>query len=94
MTEVLGYPRFAAQGGDWGASVAARLGVAHPEKLLGIHVIGEQASELIHLGLAAMLMDAGWDLLNQVCFNYPTLGEAYKYAAYDGLQALQQRSRA
>jgi pimeloyl-ACP methyl ester carboxylesterase len=38
MTEVLGYPRFAAQGGDWGASVAARLGVAHPEKLLGIHV--------------------------------------------------------
>ncbi len=41
-------------------------------KLLGIHVIGEQASELIHVGLAALLMDAGWDLFNRICFNYPT----------------------
>ena len=38
MTDVLGFPRFAAQGGDWGAFVSARLGVAHPEKLVGIHV--------------------------------------------------------
>ena len=38
MTGVLGYPRFAAQGGDWGAFVASRLGYAHAEKLLGIHL--------------------------------------------------------
>lgn len=38
MTEVLGHRRFAAQGGDWGASIAPRLAIAHAEKLLGIHV--------------------------------------------------------
>jgi microsomal epoxide hydrolase len=38
MTEVLGYRRFAAQGGDWGGFVASYLGVFHPQKLLGIHL--------------------------------------------------------
>jgi len=38
MTEVLGYRRFAAQGGDWGGFVTSRLGVAYPERLAGIHV--------------------------------------------------------
>ena len=38
MVERLGYPRFAVQGGDWGAITAARFGYAHPEKLIGIHV--------------------------------------------------------
>ena len=38
MTQVLGYSRFAAQGGDWGAFVTSRLGHAHAEKLFGIHV--------------------------------------------------------
>lgn len=38
MTGVLGYPRFAVQGGDWGAFIASRLGYAHPEKLIGIHL--------------------------------------------------------
>ena len=38
MTEVLGYRRFAAQGGDWGAHIATSLGVRHPDKLLGIHL--------------------------------------------------------
>jgi len=56
-------------------------------KLLGIHAIGEQASELIHVGLAAMLMDAGWDLFNRICFNYPTLGVMYQRAAYDAAAA-------
>jgi len=56
-------------------------------KLLGIHVIGEQASELIHVGLAALLMDAGWDLFNRICFNYPTLGVMYQRAAYDAAAA-------
>ena len=38
MTDVLGYPRFATQGGDWGASVAARVGFAHPDKTIGVHL--------------------------------------------------------
>ena len=38
MTDVLGYPRFAAQGGDWGSFVTARLGYAHPDRVVGIHL--------------------------------------------------------
>jgi microsomal epoxide hydrolase len=38
MHDVLGYKRFAAQGGDWGAAVTSRLGFAHAEKMIGIHV--------------------------------------------------------
>ncbi len=38
MTEVLGYTRFGAQGGDWGAFIASALGVHHASKLLGIHI--------------------------------------------------------
>jgi len=38
MTEVLGFPRFAAQGGDWGSLITGRLGFAYPEKVLGIHL--------------------------------------------------------
>ena len=38
MTEVLGYPRFGAQGGDWGAIITSRLAYAHADKLAGIHL--------------------------------------------------------
>jgi microsomal epoxide hydrolase len=38
MTEVLGFERFAAQGGDWGAFVTSRLGYAYPQRLAGIHL--------------------------------------------------------
>jgi pimeloyl-ACP methyl ester carboxylesterase len=38
MTQVLGYPKFAVQGGDWGSFTASALGVRHPEKLIGIHL--------------------------------------------------------
>ena len=38
MSDVLGYPRFATQGGDWGASVSSRLGLAHPDKTIGVHL--------------------------------------------------------
>ena len=54
-------------------------------RLLGIHVIGEQATEVAHLGLLALLTESGADLFNRACFNYPTLGELYKYATYDAL---------
>ena len=54
-------------------------------RLLGVHVMGEQATELVHIGLIALLTDATADLFNRVCFNFPTLGDLYKNAAYDAL---------
>ncbi len=54
-------------------------------RLLGVHVIGEQATEMVHIGLVALLAEAGADLFNRACFNYPTLGDLYKYATYDAL---------
>jgi NAD(P) transhydrogenase len=53
--------------------------------LLGVHAIGEHASELVHPGMIAMLAGATADLFNQACFNYPTLGDLYKDATYDAL---------
>jgi NAD(P) transhydrogenase len=58
------------------------------QQLLGVHVIGENASELVHVGMACMALEGTLDYFIQAVFNYPTLGEAYKYAAYDGLQNL------
>ena len=54
-------------------------------RLLGVHVIGEQATELVHVGLTALLLGASADLFIQTCYNYPTLTEVYKYATYDAL---------
>lgn len=55
------------------------------KKLLGLSIIGETATELVHIGM--MVLDNGLtinEFIDQV-FNYPTLSEMYKYAAYDGL---------
>ena len=60
-------------------------------RLLGVHVLGEQATEVIHIGLMALLAGAGAEVFNQACFNFPTLGDLYKYATYD---ALSQREAA
>jgi len=54
-------------------------------KLLGVHAIGEQATELVHTGLVALHAGATADLFIETCFNYRTLGELYKYATYDAL---------
>jgi NAD(P) transhydrogenase len=54
-------------------------------KLMGVHVIGEQATELVHVGLTALLMNADSDLFINSCYNYPTLSDLYKYATYDAL---------
>ena len=56
---------------------------ASDKKLVGVHVIGEQATELVHIGLIAMLTDSGNELFNTACFNYPTLGDLYKSATYN-----------
>lgn len=61
-------------------------------RLVGVHTIGETASEIVHIGLVAMMMDATHDVFIRTCFNYPTLGELYKYATYDAMGALQRRN--
>lgn len=60
-------------------------------RLLGAHAIGEQATEVIHIGLMAMMTNSGVDLFDKTCFNYPTLGDLYKTAAYDALMAAHRR---
>jgi NAD(P) transhydrogenase len=54
-------------------------------RLLGVHMIGEQATELVHIGLTALMTQATAELFIQTCYNYPTLSEVYKYATYDAL---------
>jgi len=54
-------------------------------RLLGVHVVGEQATELVHIGLIAMLAGVSASVFNRVCFNCPTLGELYKLATYEAL---------
>jgi NAD(P) transhydrogenase len=52
-------------------------------ELLGAHIIGEGASELIHIGQAVMAFGGGVDYFINTVFNYPTLAECYKTAAFD-----------
>jgi NAD(P) transhydrogenase len=54
-------------------------------KLVGVHVIGELASEVVHIGVVAMLSESTAELFNRSCFNFPTLGELYKTATYDAM---------
>ncbi len=53
--------------------------------LLGVQIIGENATELIHLGMMALESGMAINAFIEFVFNYPTLSEMYKYAAYDGL---------
>ncbi|MCL4125190.1 UNVERIFIED_CONTAM: hypothetical protein GTU68_049587, partial [Idotea baltica] len=57
----------------------------HTLELLGVHCIGENASELIHIGQTVMSFSGTIEYLCEAVFNYPTLGQAYKIAALDGM---------
>lgn len=57
-------------------------------QLLGVHIIGERASELIHIGQAVMAFNGTIDYFRDAVFNYPTLSDAYKVAALNGLNRL------
>jgi NAD(P) transhydrogenase len=64
------------------------------KKLLGVHIIGEGATELIHIGQMVMSAGGSIDIFIDSVFNFPTLSELYKYAAYDGLGRLARRTSA
>lgn len=66
---------------------------ARTRKLLGVHVIGENATELVHIGQAVIHLEGTVDLFIHMVFNFPTLAETYKYAAYDCLGALERFAR-
>lgn len=57
-------------------------------RLLGVHIIGEGATELIHIGQAVLAYNGTIDYFVETVFNYPTLAEAYKLAALNGLKRL------
>jgi len=56
--------------------------------ILGVHIIGEGASELLHIGQAVMILKGTVDYFVDTVFNYPTLAECYKAAAFNGLNKL------
>ena len=60
----------------------------HTRHLLGVHAIGEGATELIHIGQAVMAFHGKIDYFIDTVFNYPTLAECYKVAALDGVNRL------
>ncbi len=57
-------------------------------KLLGVHIVGEGATELIHIGQAVLVLDGELSYFIDNVFNYPTLAEAYKIAALDAWNRL------
>lgn len=60
------------------------------KSILGVHIIGEGASELLHIGQAVMALGGNVDYFVETVFNYPTLAECYKVAAFNGLNRLRK----
>ena len=67
---------------------------ATDRKLLGVHIIGELASELIHIGAEVIRTGGTINVFIDAVYNWPSLSDCYKYAAYDGLIALVRRGKA
>lgn len=59
-------------------------------RLIGAHMLGEQAIELINIGLLSMQMNGTFQTFIDACFNFPSLAELYKYATYDAMKRRQQ----
>jgi NAD(P) transhydrogenase len=57
-----------------------------------VHIIGEGASELLHIGQAVMALGGTLDYFIDTVFNYPTLAECYKAAAFNGINRLARAS--
>jgi len=66
---------------------------AENRHILGVHIIGEGATELVHIGQLAMALGGTLDFLVNNVFNYPTLAECYKVAALDAFNKLSPRRR-
>jgi len=62
--------------------------------LLGVHIVGENASELVHTGAMVMQFGGTINAFIDAVFNFPSLSDGYKYAAYDGLGAVARKRAA
>jgi NAD(P) transhydrogenase len=65
---------------------------ASDRRLIGAHILGEEATELIHIAQAVLHNGGTIDQFIDTTFNFPTRADAYKYAAYDGLERLEARA--
>jgi NAD(P) transhydrogenase len=77
--------------GQIGGDTTGRLKlIFHRESLLllGVHIIGEGATELLHIGQAVLILNGTMNYFIDTVFNYPTLAECYKAAAFNGLNKL------
>ncbi len=83
----LAYYREIARGQIRGDTTGRLKLIFHREThaLLGVHIIGEGAAELVHIGQAVMALGGTLDYFVETVFNYPTLAECYKVAAFNGL---------
>jgi len=59
-------------------------------ELLGVHIIGDAAAELVHIGQAVLVLKGTIDYFVETVFNYPTLAECYKQAAFNGINKLKR----
>jgi NAD(P) transhydrogenase len=86
----VGYYRETARGQIRGDTTGRLKLCFHREthELLGVHIIGEGATELLHIGQAVMVFKGTIDYFVDNVFNYPTLAECYKAAAFNGLNRL------
>ena len=87
-----GLPVVPGHGIDWGAGaiIGDDFGILKllfdpdTRKVLGVHIFGSQASELLHIGQAVMQLGGTIDYFVETIFNYPTFAEAYKVAGLNG----------
>ena len=86
----LAYYRETARGQIRGDTTGRLKLIFHREtrEILGVHIIGEGAAELLHIGQAVMVLKGTIDYFIDTVFNYPTLAEAYKQAAFNGVNKL------
>jgi NAD(P) transhydrogenase len=77
-------------GDEWG--MLKMLVHKETQKILGLHIIGDSAADLIHIGQAVMQMGGDLQYFIQSVFNYPTLAEAYKSAAFNAYNQLMGRA--
>jgi len=86
----MAYYRETARGQIRGDTTGRLKLIFHREtrKILGVHIIGEGASELVHIGQAVMTLGGTLNYFIDTVFNYPTLAECYKVAAFNGLGRL------
>ena len=86
----LAYYRETARGQILGDTTGRLKLIFHREtrEILGIHIIGDGAAELIHIGQAVMVLQGTLDYFIDTVFNYPTLAECYKQAAFNGINKL------